>query len=29
MFAELTDRQLTYVADALGDFFAQPSAARA
>jgi dTDP-4-amino-4,6-dideoxygalactose transaminase len=29
MFAELTERQLAYVADALGDFFAQPSAARA
>jgi dTDP-4-amino-4,6-dideoxygalactose transaminase len=29
MFAELTDRQLAYVADALGDFFAQPAAARA
>jgi dTDP-4-amino-4,6-dideoxygalactose transaminase len=29
MFAEMTDRQVAYVADALGDFFAQPSAARA
>jgi dTDP-4-amino-4,6-dideoxygalactose transaminase len=29
MFAELTGRQVAYVADALGDFFAQPVAARA
>jgi dTDP-4-amino-4,6-dideoxygalactose transaminase len=29
MFAELTERQLAYVADALGDFFSQPSAAGA
>jgi dTDP-4-amino-4,6-dideoxygalactose transaminase len=29
MFAELTGRQVAYVADALGDFFAQPAAARA
>ncbi len=29
MFAELTDRQVAYVSDALGDFFSQPAAARA
>ena len=29
MFAELTDRQIKYVADALGDFFAEASTARA
>ena len=29
MFAELTERQIAYVADALGDFFAEASTARA
>ncbi|HVF42953.1 MAG TPA: DegT/DnrJ/EryC1/StrS family aminotransferase [Pyrinomonadaceae bacterium] len=29
MFAELTERQLKYVADAVGDYFAEASAARA
>jgi len=29
MFAELTERQIVYVADALGDFFAGHAAARA
>jgi len=29
MFAELTERQIKYVADALGDYFAEASAARA
>jgi dTDP-4-amino-4,6-dideoxygalactose transaminase len=29
MFAELTERQVAYVSDALGDFFSQPAAARA
>jgi dTDP-4-amino-4,6-dideoxygalactose transaminase len=29
MFAELTERQIAYVSDALGDFFADASAARA